>query len=181
MLGYLAEGVMMNIYLACGLTHVPRSVFPNYVAYIHALAQALREVRDGCNVRYALVNSDPQLSEKPWESRASLCYAWDRRMVEEAGIVVADASFPSMGLGIELQIAESRGIPIILLIGDYGINRVKTAHYVNPDATEHDLQIGEGIVSLMALGLPSISQKISYQESFTAIDACVRAVDMLHP
>ncbi len=61
-------------------------------------------------------------------------------------------------LGIELQMAETAGIPIIMLIGDHGVNRVDRAHYENPDHSEHDLQIGEGIVSIMALGLPRDSQ-----------------------
>jgi hypothetical protein len=100
------EGV--KIYLACGLSHIPRDLFSDYAAYLHRLAQALRTIRNDCTVKYALLNSDPQLAEKPPDDRASLCYAWDRRMVEEADIVVADASFPSTGLGVELQIADTR-------------------------------------------------------------------------
>ena len=63
---------------------------------------------------YALVNSDPQLASKPFEERARLCYLWDRNMVEQAELIIAEASFPSTGLGIEMQIAESKGTPIIL-------------------------------------------------------------------
>jgi hypothetical protein len=137
---------------------------------------ALRSVHADCNVKYALVNSDPQLAEKPPEDRASLCYAWDRRMVEEADLVIADASFPSTGMGIELQIAEACGTPIVMLIGDYGVNRVSPAHYKNPDNSEHDLQIGEGIVSLMALGIPSIRRKIAYRCPKRVIELCVDAV-----
>lgn len=143
----------MKIYLACGLTHVPRSLFPAYTAYLHSLAQALTAIGDNCRVKYALVNSDPQLADKPPGDRAALCYAWDRHMVEEADVLVADASFPSTGLGVELQIADSRGTPIIMLIGDYCVNRVESGRYINPDGREHDLQVGEGIVSLMALGI----------------------------
>ena len=90
MCGPLSEGVEVKIYLACGLTHVPRDVFPSYTAYLHSLAQALSTVGDSCTVKYALVHSDPQLAEKPAQDRASLCYAWDRRMVEEADLVVAE-------------------------------------------------------------------------------------------
>jgi hypothetical protein len=171
----------VKIYLACALTHVPRHLFDGYVVYLHALARALRAIGSGCTVKYALVNSDPQLAEKPFTERASLCYAWDRRMVEEADLVVADASFPSTGLGVELQIADARGTPIIMLIGDYGTNRVKTVHYENPDSSQHDLQVGEGIVSLMALGVPSIRRKIGYIVHETAIDLCVEAVKVFIP
>ena len=171
----------MRIYLSCGLTHVPRQVFPGYAAYLHSLARALSAISSDCTVKYALLNSDPQLAVKPTEERAPLCYAWDRRMVEEADVVVADASFPSTGLGIELQIADTRGTPIVMLIGDYGVNRVKTIRYTNPDASQHDLQVGEGIVSLMALGIPSIRRKIGYTCQQTAISLCVDAVKLFLP
>ncbi|MBY0363188.1 MAG: hypothetical protein K2X45_14890 [Phreatobacter sp.] len=115
---------------------------------------------------------------KPATNRAALCYDWDRRMVEEANLVIADASFPSTGLGIELQIAETAGIPIIMLIGDYGINRVRRVHYRNPDSSEHDLQIGEGIVSLMALGLPGIRKTVAYSRNDDVIAAVVEAVKL---
>lgn len=171
----------MKIYIACGLTHVPRDVFPAYTEFLHSLAAALRSIHADCDVKYALVNSDPQLAEKPSEDRAALCYAWDRRMVEEADLVVADASFPSTGIGVELQIAEARGTPIVMLIGDYGVNRASPAHYKNPDRSEHDLQISEGIVSLMALGIPSIRRKIAYTSAQAAIEMCVDAVRLFLP
>jgi hypothetical protein len=171
----------MKIYLACALTHVPRQLFNGYVAYLHRLARALHEIGSGCTVKYALVNSDPQLAEKPCNERASLCYAWDRRMVEEADLVVADASFPSTGRGVKLQIAHARGPPIIMLVGDYGTNRVKTVYYEDPDPSQHDLQVGEGMVSLMALGVPSIRCKIGYSVHETAIDLCVEAVKVIVP
>ena len=79
----------MNIYIACALTHVPRDIFHAYSSHIHELANRLKE--DGHHVKYALVNSDPQLAKKPKEDKARLCYLWDRKMVEEADLVVAEA------------------------------------------------------------------------------------------
>lgn len=166
----------MNLYIACGLTHVPRSVFPEYVAYLHALAEALRAETIVTNVRYALIDSDPQLASRPKSDRAALCYDWDRRMVEEADLLVAEASFPSTGLGIELQIAETSKIPVVMLVGDHGVNRTNPVHYKNPDHSQHDLQIGEGIVSLMALGLPVIRQIVTYKSYSEAISGAVSAV-----
>lgn len=168
----------MNIYIGCGLTHIPRDIFTNYVAYLHQLAYALRTNPAVGSVRYALVDSDPQLASKPASDRAALCYDWDRRMVEEADLLIAEASFPSTGLGIELQIAESEGIPVIMLIGDYGVNRVSRAHYENPDHSQHDLQTGEGVVSLMALGLPAIRRTIHYETFGDAISGAVAAVTL---
>jgi hypothetical protein len=105
----------MKIYIACGLTHVPRDIFIEYTAYLHELASTLRTIPAVASVRYALIDSDPQLASKPASDRAALCYDWDRRMVEEADLLVAEASFPSTGLGIELQIAETEGKPVIML------------------------------------------------------------------
>ena len=166
----------MDIYIGCGLTHVRRDIFAEYVTYLHDLAHALRTIPTVANVRYALVDSDPQLASKPASDRATLCYDWDRRMVEEADLLIAEASFPSTGLGIELQIAEAAGIPVIMLIGELGTNRAERAHYENPDHSEHDLQIGEGIVSLMALGLPAIRKIVQYKTFSEAIAAGVEAV-----
>jgi hypothetical protein len=168
----------MKVYIACGLTHVPAEHFDSYVAYIHALASALNESRSVDDVRYALIDSDPQLESKPPTDQPALCYDWDRRMVEESDIVVADASFPSTGMGIELQIADNSETPIVLLIGDYGNNRVPSRRYRNPDQSEHQLQVGEGIVTLMALGVPAIRRTIEYTNQSEAIRAAVKAVEL---
>lgn len=168
----------MQIYIACGLTHVPRDIFPQYVSYLHELARQLRAISAIEKVQYALVDSDPQLAAKPEADRAALCYDWDRRMVEGADLVLADASFPSTGLGIELQIAENSGIPVIMLVGDLGINRAHKVQYQNPNHAQHDLQIGRGIVSLMAIGLPAIRKIVSYRTFDEAIHEAVEAVSL---
>lgn len=168
----------MNLYIACGLTHVPRQIFPDYVQFLHKLARTLRSLPGDPEVKYALVDSDPQLAHKPAENRAALCYDWDRRMVEGADLVVAEVSFPSTGLGIELQIAESAGKPIIMLIGDHGFNRIHSAHYKNPDRSEHDLQVGDGIVSLMAMGLPGIRKIVRYSDFEDGIVGAVEAAKL---
>ncbi|OBY28546.1 hypothetical protein [Leisingera sp. JC1] len=162
---------MKSAYLACGLTHVPKPVFNEYVDVIHGIASATRASVDGLTVKYALVDSDPQLEKRKQDDKARLCYLWDRKMVEEADIVIAEASFPSTGLGIELQIAESNDTPIILLFKDYGCNRAAERHYQNPeDSIDHILQIGEGFVTLMALGMPSIFRVIRYED----LEDCAR-------
>jgi hypothetical protein len=167
----------VNLYIACGLTHVPRAQFEQYVHYIHTLAAALSAT--GLSVNYALRDSDPQLAEKPFEERARLCYLRDRAMVEQADVMVADATFPSTGLGIELQTAEARDLPIILAFRRSPETRVPQVEYTNPDATHHALQIGEGYVSLMVLGMPSIFKVIGYTEPDTGIAQIVEAVGLL--
>lgn len=167
----------MNIYIACALTAVPRHLFPPYVEFIHSLARALSS--SGCSrVRYALIGSDPQLADKPYEERARLCYLWDREMVEAADIVIADATFPSIGLGIELQIAEAKGIPIILSFCQSPKTRVLPVEYENPDHSRHTLQIGDGYASLMARGLPTVFKTIAYPENAVGISMIVEAVSL---
>lgn len=168
----------MKIYIACGLTHVPRDRFAAYADFVHRLAGALREPSLGHDVKYALANSDPQLAQKPFGERARLCYLWDRQMVEEAGLVIAEASHPSIGLGIELQIAEFRSIPVLLCFRHNDDNKAVPILYENPDRTTHELQIGEGFVSLMALGLPTVFRVIAYKEDVDGIDQIIAATEL---
>ena len=169
----------MKTYIACGLTHVPRSLFDEHASFIHQLAKALRDQYSDADVKYALINSDPQLSAKPAAERARLCYLWDRAMVEEADLVIAEASFPSTGLGIEMQLAESRGIPIILCFRDFGTNKASSQSYENPDHSRHELQIGQGFVTLMALGIPTIFRTIQYFGPTDGIARVIETVDSL--
>lgn len=83
-------------------------------------------------------------------------------MVEMADVLIAEASFPSIGLGIELQVAENKDIPVILCYKDFGLNRALPVKYENPNSESNDLQIGEGYISLMALGLPNIYKIVKY-------------------
>ncbi|UGX89844.1 hypothetical protein G6321_00003395 (plasmid) [Bradyrhizobium barranii subsp. barranii] len=168
----------MRIYIACALTHVPRGpVFDEHVSFIHQLAENLK--MNGHEVKYALVDSDPQLDSRPFDERARLCYLWDRSMVEEAELMIAEASWASTGLGIEMQIAENKGIPIIVCFKDFQINRVKTVTYENPDHTSHHLQVGDGIITLMALGVPNIFRLIEYFSPDDGVAQIIGALDVL--
>jgi hypothetical protein len=166
----------MKIYIACALTHVPRPIFESHVTFIHELAGKLKSA--GHEVMYALVNSDPQLASKPFNQKARLCYSWDRNMVERAELVIAEVSFPSTGVGIEMQIAESKGTPIIVCFRDYGTNKVETVSYENPDHSRHDLQVGDGFVTLMALGVPTIFAVIRYSDDQDGLAKIMRAIDV---
>lgn len=167
----------MKIYIACALTHVPREHFAEHAEFIHSLAQSLEQFKN--TVKYALVDSDPQLSSKPLPDRARLCYSWDREMVEQSELVIAEASFPGIGLGIELQVAEQKGIPVIICYRDWATNKAGLVQYENPDHSRHELQIGEGYVSLMALGLPTLFQTIQYQNSTDGISKILEATAIL--
>jgi hypothetical protein len=168
----------MNVYIACALTHVPREAFDQYVLFIHRLALSLRELRHD-HVTYALVNSDPQLAEKPFDERARLCYLWDREFVRQADLVIAEVSYPSIGVGIELQVAEAIGIPIVLCFKKAPEIRAQPIDYENPDHVRHTLQIGEGYTSLMALGLPTVFKVIDYGEEDQGITRILEAVGVI--
>lgn len=158
----------MKIYLACGLTHVPRTEFHAYVNLLQSLAAHLTDAHD-IEVKYALRDSDPQLGQKPFADRARLCYAWDKEMVEWADLVVAEASFPSTGLGIELQIACASNTPIIVAFRRDEKHKAPPVEYRTPDHDLHSLQLGEGYVSLMALGLPTIVNVLPYENDADAL------------
>lgn len=143
------------VYLACALTHVPRAIFMQYAEAIHLAAKTICDSTP-VHVKYALMDSDPQLELHPEIERPRLCYDWDRQMVQGSNLVVADLSYPSVGVGIELQLAESAGIPVVLMYGDHGDNVAAEVEYANPDKTRHQLQIGKGTVSFMALGMPNV-------------------------
>lgn len=168
----------IKIYLACGLTHVPRTEFAAYVDLIESVAQFLTN-KHGAEVKYALRDSDPQLSHKPFEDRARLCYVWDKEMVEWADVIVAEASYPSTGLGIELQIACSRETPIFIAFKLEESHKAPPVQYKTPDQKIHHLQLGEGYVSLMALGLPSIFKVLPYANAEEACTEVGRAVATL--
>jgi hypothetical protein len=169
----------LKVYLACGLTHVPRQDFAAYIATINQLAVELPR-RRSVEVKYAIRDSDPQLSLQPLRDRARLCYSWDRQMVEWADIVVGEASYPSTGLGIELQIAAARETPIILLFRREESLRAEPVTYTTPDAAHHYLQLGEGYISLMALGLPSIAMLCPYvrnDEVLALVESALTALE----
>jgi len=81
----------MNVYIACGLTHVPRDDFSDYATFIYGLATHIASTMKA-EVRYALRDSDPQLDKKPFSKRARLCYLWDCEMVEWADVVTNGVS-----------------------------------------------------------------------------------------
>jgi hypothetical protein len=100
-------------------------------------------------------------------------------MVEEAELVIAEASFPSTGLGIELQVAEAKDIPLLLCFRRAKSHRIDPVEYVNPDQSIHELQIGEGFVSLMALGLPAVFRLIGYNDDDDGIRQILEATELL--
>ncbi|MBX3114156.1 MAG: hypothetical protein KF836_06280 [Fimbriimonadaceae bacterium] len=168
----------MKIYIACGLTHVPRDEFQAYVSFLELLVDGLANL-EKTKVKYALRDSDPQLAHKPYADRARLCYTWDKQMVEWADVVIAEASYPSTGLGIELQVACNREIPVLLVFKQKESHRAKPVKYQTTINSTCDLQLGDGFVSLMALGLPNIFKVLPYIDSDDALSQVNSAIQTL--
>lgn len=153
---------MRKVYVSCAMTHVSASAFSEYSSLVREIGAVLAK-EFACDVKYALKDSDPQLEEYPSESRPALCYAWDRKMVQESDLVVAEVSFPAIGVGHELQMAAERGIPIVLLYRVDGYERkAEEKPYIGEDQKPHKVQIGNGVVSIMAQGNPSVVAEIAY-------------------
>ena len=100
-------------------------------------------------------------------------------MVERADLVIAELSFPSTGVGVEMQIAESKGTPIIVCFRDFGSNKIETVLYENPDHSQHHLQVGDGFVTLMALGVPTVFKVVRYSDSKQGLEQITTALDLL--
>lgn len=151
----------LNVYVACPLTCVPVEIFKEYSEHIKNLARILSE-DFSFKVLYALEHSDPKLATYRKTERPDLCYKWDRSMVENSDLIIAEASFPSTGMGIELQIANEVNIPILLIYSDYWRHRESEKFYSATDGELHELQIGNGIISIMLQGLPMVKEEMYY-------------------
>lgn len=92
-------------------------------------------------------------------------------MVEAADLVIAEATHPSTGMGIELQIASQSNIPIIMLFRSKPNASRPHLRYQTSDHEEHEVQIGRAGVSLMALGIPGIVRTIEYDCPEEAVKA----------
>lgn len=100
-------------------------------------------------------------------------------MVEWADVIVAEASYPSTGLGIELQLACSQETPIVMAFKLDGRHKALPIQYKTPDEEIHNLQLGDGYVSLMALGLPSLFKVLPYATASEAYLEIGKSIETL--
>ena len=177
----MSKRYIERAYSACSLTRVPLGIFPDYAQAIHAVAHKLEEAGLVKRVSYALVDSDPDLARYPASARAGLCFQWDRSLVEAADLIIGEVTFPSLGVGIELGIANELSKPVILFYLKNSPADTEHRYYRNPDSSSHELQIGEGGISLMALGLPCVSNVAHYERFELLPQAVAKAVQgLLH-
>jgi hypothetical protein len=79
-----------------------------------------------------------------------------------------------------LQLACSQETPIILFFKLEEKHRAPPIDYKTPDKKEHSLQLGEGYVSLMALGLPSLFRIHPYVDVEHALAGLNSALEILN-
>ena len=158
-----------QIFIGSALTHLPKEVFGEYKALIYRIADLVEE-KYSCVPKYALEHSDPQLAELRQTQRPDICYKLDRYLVESSELVIAETSFPSIGLGQELQIAEYANIPVIFLYKDYQNNIANEKNYQSKSNANHSIELGKHkITSVMALGNPAKVHEIKYSNLDDAI------------
>lgn len=159
---------MTHVYIGCALTHVKKEHFNKYTSFIKNLARMI-ENEFNIKCKYALRDSDPKLGEYSECERPKLCYEWDRKMVEESSLIIAEVSFPSTGLGMEIEIANQNSIPVILIYGKYSNAQAESKEYTLDDKRKFNLEIGNKIVSVMVQGCPTVISEINYSSSIDGI------------
>jgi hypothetical protein len=156
------------------MTHVPKNSLSQYLEHIQHIAQALEAL--GPSVHHAFKDSDPKLGDLAESEKAHNCYKMDRDLVLQSALVIAEASFPSIGLGIELEIANENKIPILICYSKKFINPAERKCYQLGEAKSHELQIGKGYVSLMALGLPMLREVFDCTSDLAKIASTVASI-----
>lgn len=156
--------IQKRVFIGSALTHLPLKVFDEYKSLIIDIAN-LVETTFECKATHALENSEPVLLNYKKKQRPTECYKMDRKHVEQCDLFIAEASFPSTGLGQELQIAETNKKPIILIYRNYINNLAEEKNYKNKSGDNHSVEIGNRIVSVMAQGNPAIIKEIYYDSS----------------
>src|SRR4030095_16215586 len=96
-----------------------------------------------------------------------------------ADVLVVDATFPAVGIGVELQVAAAKGIPVVISFNHALGKQLQPVRYENPDHSKHDLQIAKGCMSLMALGIPTIFRIVEYTRPSEGIASIVQAISLL--
>lgn len=166
--------MIKQVYIACSLTHVKKEHFEEYTTFIKELSRELDKI--GIKSKYALRDSDPLLSNYKKKDRAKLCYEWDRNMVLESDLIIAEGSFPSIGLGMELEIANHANIPIVLIYRKYNDFNADEKKYKLDNDRVYSLEIGNRIVSVMAQGCPAIIYESIYTNSIDGINCILEYI-----
>lgn len=99
-----------SAYIACAIKNVPLEAKAQYHKALDVIGVVCESI--GCTPYHPHKVSTPELmpDSDPGEIHDLGC-----KMVEKHEIVIADASYPSTGLGGEIQLAKERGKPVVLV------------------------------------------------------------------
>ncbi|MEK6959166.1 MAG: hypothetical protein AABW59_03925 [archaeon] len=141
-----------QVFIGSAVTHVPDVFFEEYKELIVELSKLL-ETKYLCKAKHSLKKDDSRLSYIEKHKTAADCYKKCVEDIKASKLMIAEISFPSIGLGQEIEIASQNKIPIIVLFKDYFGREPQ----------------GELIVSRMALGNPLVVHQIKYKTTKEAI------------
>ena len=152
----------MNLYVACSLTNVPAENFNEYTQFIQKLHIQLES--NGFNIENALSNSSPFDSTLDSLVNAKNCYNWHKELITQSDVVIAEVSFPSLGVGIELQLANQLGIPTYLIYNPCIASTATSKSFKNDKQIHSTTNITHDYISSMALGMDCVKNVLSYTE-----------------
>lgn len=161
----IEAGKKLNSFMLNAITSVPKRQHPYFVEFNNAVRMLL-QFRYGVNFSSALNDNESTLDSYPQEQQARMCYIRDQASVEWSDFIIGDVTFPSTGLGQEVERANSKGIPIIALVrGTRRIKPEERPYLVQPVGGEiehHALHVGSGGVSFMLQGNPALKVILKY-------------------
>jgi hypothetical protein len=102
-----------QIFIGSAVTHVPATFFDEYKELIIEIAKLL-ETKYEYKTKHALKHDDSIHSYIKKHKSAIECYKKCVFDIKESKLLIAEISFPSIGLGQEIEIASQNKIPIIV-------------------------------------------------------------------
>ena len=112
----IAFGKKPMVYLGCALSNSPQS-FKDQIEYLRGRIEA-------CATVLKFLGLQPHISE---------AFQWDMNCVRRCDLLVADVTYPSMGLGAEFGVALEHRKPIITLANDaLALERQLAYGYLDP-------------------------------------------------
>lgn len=165
----IAEGGPLKFFVISALTHIEtkREFDYNNEMINHIMLMMWNEF----NYHYgssALLTNESQLKHVPKEWVAPLTYMLDQRSVRTADLIIAILSYPSQGLGQEMEHARENGVPIIGILQKTKLSKKRLTYATfsyDGELEERTLFKGRSGSSTMVVGNPSINYLVSYPKN----------------
>jgi len=105
----------LNIFLATAMTDIPSNRKSKHIKNINILIDKLNATSD-MDV-YSGLTHPANINRKEFDLKEnSKLYKWYEKLIKKTDIFVADITYSSVGVGIELQIASALSKPIYLIV-----------------------------------------------------------------